>query len=167
MGYVVCAREIMTQSLDAGLSFTDFVVASGSAGTHAGLLVGFNAANAGVPLTGVNVRRPRAEQEGNVYKLAVEAAAFAGLPAPSRESVVALDEWVGPGYSLPTDEMVEAVHMFARLEGVLLDPVYTGKAAAGLIGLVRRGHFAKDGRVLFVHTGGAPSLFAYQSVLAG
>ncbi len=166
MGYVVCAREILNQSMEMGLAFTDFVVASGSAGTHAGLLVGFNAANAGVPLTGVNVRRPRAEQEGNVHKLAVEAAAFAGLPAPARESVVALDEWVGPGYSIPTDEMVEAVRLFARLEGVLLDPVYTGKAAAGLIGLVRRGHFKRDAKVLFVHTGGAPSLFAYQPVLA-
>lgn len=166
MGYVVCAREILNQSMEMGLAFTDFVVASGSAGTHAGLLVGFNAANAGVPLTGINVRRPRAEQEGNVHKLAVEAAAFAGLPAPAREGVVALDEWVGPGYSIPTDEMVEAVQLFARLEGVLLDPVYTGKAAAGLIGLVRRGHFKPDAKVLFVHTGGAPSLFAYQPVLA-
>lgn len=166
MGYVVCAREILNQSLEQGLAFTDFVVASGSAGTHAGLLVGFTAANAGVPLTGINVRRPRGEQEGNVHKLALEAAAFAGLPAPSRESVVALADWVGPGYSLPTDEMVEAVRMFARLEGVLLDPVYTGKAAAGLIGLVRSGHFSKDAKILFVHTGGAPSLFAYQGVLA-
>jgi D-cysteine desulfhydrase len=166
MGYVVCAQEIMAQATDMGLGLTDIVVASGSAGTHAGLLVGFTAANAGIPLTGINVRRPRAEQEGNVHKLAVEAAAFAGVPAPARESVVALDEWVGPGYSLPTDEMVEAVRMFARLEGVLLDPVYTGKAAAGLIGLVRRKHFKPDAKVLFVHTGGAPSLFAYQGVLA-
>ncbi len=165
MGYVVCAREILGQSLDMGLAFTDFVVASGSAGTHAGLLVGLNAANSGVPLTGVNVRRPRAEQEGNVHKLALEAAAFAGLPAPARESVVALDEWVGPGYSIPTDGMVEAVRLFARHEGVLLDPVYTGKAAAGLIGLIRRGHFRPDSKILFVHTGGAPSLFAYQGVL--
>ncbi len=166
MGYVVCAREIMAQSLDMGVAFDEIVVASGSAGTHAGLLIGFTAANAGVPLTGVNVRRPRAEQEGNVHKLGVEAAAFAGLPAPSRESVVALDQWVGPGYSLPTDEMVEAVRLFAQLEGVLLDPVYTGKAAAGLIGLARRGHFRPGANVLFVHTGGAPSLFAYQDVLA-
>ena len=165
MGYVVCAREILTQSLDMGVAFDEFVVASGSAGTHSGLLVGFNAANAGVLLTGINVRRPRAEQEGNVHKLAVEAAAFAGLPAPTRDSVVALDEWVGPGYSLPTDEMVEAVRLFARLEGVLLDPVYTGKAAAGLIGLIRRKHFKQDSKILFVHTGGAPSLFAYQGVL--
>jgi len=165
MGYVVCAREILSQSLDMGVAFDEFVVASGSAGTHSGLLVGFRAANAGVPLTGINVRRPRAEQEGNVHKLAVEAAAFAGLPEPSRESVVALDEWVGPGYSLPTDEMIEAVRLFAQLEGVLLDPVYTGKAAAGLIGLIRRKHFKQDSKILFVHTGGAPSLFAYQGVL--
>jgi len=165
MGYVVCAREILSQSLDMGVAFNEFVVASGSAGTHSGLLVGFHAANAGVPLTGINVRRPRAEQEGNVHKLAVEAAAFAGLPEPSRESVVALDEWVGPGYSLPTDEMIEAVRLFAQLEGVLLDPVYTGKAAAGLIGLIRRKHFKQDSKILFVHTGGAPSLFAYQGVL--
>ena len=167
MGYVICAREILTQALDMGLAFDEIVVASGSAGTHAGLLVGFTAANAGVPLTGVNVRRPRAEQEGNVHKLAIEAAAFAGLPTPSRASVVALDQWVGPGYSLPTDEMVEAVRLFARQEGVLLDPVYTGKAAAGLIGLARSGHFRAGARVLFVHTGGAPSLFAYQDILAG
>lgn len=165
MGYVVCAREILQQSLDLGIAFDEFVVASGSAGTHSGLLLGFTAANAGVPLTGINVRRPRAEQEGNVHKLAVEAAKFAGLPAPPRETVVALDEWVGPGYSLPTEEMVEAVQMFARLEGVLLDPVYTGKAAAGLIGLIRRKHFKQNSKILFVHTGGAPSLFAYQSVL--
>jgi D-cysteine desulfhydrase len=165
MGYVVCAREILAQSLDIGLAFDEIVVASGSAGTHAGLLVGFTGSNAGIPLTGVNVRRPRAEQEGNVYKLALETAEFVGLPAPSRESIVALDQWVGPGYSLPTDEMVEAVRLFARLEGVLLDPVYTGKAAAGFIGLVRSNHFKQNAKVLFVHTGGAPSLFAYQNVL--
>ena len=165
MGYVVCAREILSQALDMGVAFDEFVTPSGSAGTHSGLLVGFNAANAGVPLTGINVSRKRAEQEGNVHKLAVEAAAFAGLPAPSRESVVALDEWVGPGYSLPTDEMIEAVRLFAQLEGILLDPVYTGKAAAGLIGLIRRGHFKQDSKILFFHTGGAPSLFAYQSIL--
>jgi len=165
-GYVTCAREIMAQSLDMGMAWDEIVVASGSTGTHGGLLVGFNGANAGIPITGINVRRQRAEQEGNVHKLCVETAAFLDLPAPARDAVTALDEWVGPGYSLPTDEMVEAVRMFARLEGVLLDPVYTGKTAAGLIGLARRGHFRKNAKVLFVHTGGAPSLYAYQPILA-
>jgi D-cysteine desulfhydrase len=79
--------------------------------------------------------------------------------------VVALDEWVGPGYSIPTDEMIEAVRLLATLEGVLLDPVYTGKAMAGLIGLVRRGEFKTGQRVVFLHTGGAPALYAYQNVL--
>lgn len=165
MGYVVCAQEILAQSLDMGLAFDEIVVASGSAGTHAGLLAGLTGASAGIPLTGVNVRRPRAEQETNVHRLALETAAFAGLPAPPRQSVVARDEWVGPGYSLPTAEMIEAVRLFAQLEGILLDPVYTGKAAAGLIGLVRDGHFPAGARVLFVHTGGAPALYAYQGIL--
>jgi D-cysteine desulfhydrase len=167
LGYVACAEEILAQTFEMGLALDQVVVASGSAGTHAGLLVGLEADNARLPLTGINVRRPRAEQEGNVHKLVVETAALLQVPAPERQAVVALDEWVGPGYSIPTAEMVEAVRMLASLEGVLLDPVYTGKAMAGLIGLARRGHFRKGERVLFVHTGGAPALYAYQPVLQG
>jgi D-cysteine desulfhydrase len=77
------------------------------------------------------------------------------------------DAYIGPGYSLPTDAMVEAVQLFARLEGILLDPVYTGKAAAGLIDLVRQGAFARDENVVFLHTGGSPALYAYQDVVLG
>ncbi|MBI1185894.1 MAG: D-cysteine desulfhydrase [Alphaproteobacteria bacterium] len=164
LGYVVCANEIVQQSNDLHVAFDHIVVASGSTGTHAGLLVGLEAAHAGVPVIGVNVRRPRAEQEANVFKLVHETADFLGVPHPDRSKVAARDEWVGPGYSLPTDEMIDAVKRFASLEGVLLDPVYTGKAAAGLIGMARRGEFAAGERVLFVHTGGAPALFAYQSL---
>lgn len=166
LGYVACAEELLAQSFEMGVAFDRVVVASGSAGTHAGLLVGLTGCSSGVPLTGINVRRPQAEQEGNVHALALATAEFAGAPAPPREAVVALGDWVGPGYSLPTPEMVEAVQMFARLEGVLLDPVYTGKAAAGLIGLARRGDLAGE-RVLFVHTGGSPALYAYADVLRG
>jgi D-cysteine desulfhydrase len=165
LGYVACAEELMGQSFDANLPFDHLVCASGSAGTHAGLLAGLHGVNAGLPVTGVNVRRPRAEQEGNVHALAVETAALLAVAPPPREAVVALDEWVGPGYSLPSADMVEAVRMLARLEGVLLDPVYTGKAMAGLIGLVRHGVFTTGERVLFLHTGGSPALYAYQDVL--
>ena len=120
----------------------------------------------GVPLTGINVSRPRALQETNVHTLATATASSLNLAPPiTREAVTALGDWVGPGYSLPTPEMIEAVHMLARLEGVLLDPVYTVKAMAGLIGLVRQGHFKASDNVLFVHTGGTPALFAYQDVL--
>jgi D-cysteine desulfhydrase len=166
LGYVACAEELLAQTFDMGLALDHVVCASGSAGTHSGLLVGLAGNNAGLPLTGINVRRGRAEQEGNVHDLAVKTAAFLGLSQPiARESVRCLDQWVGPGYSLPTPEMVEAVRLLAQLEGVLLDPVYTGKAMAGLIGLVRQGEFAKGEKVLFLHTGGSPALYAYQDVL--
>jgi D-cysteine desulfhydrase len=167
LGYVACGHEIAQQSFELGVSFDHVVVASGSCGTHSGLLVGFESANFDAPITGINVRRPRAEQEGNLYALAVPTAELLGVAAPARDKVIALDEWVGAGYSIPTDEMVEAVRMLARTEAVLLDPVYSGKAMAGLIGLTRRGVFKRGQRVLFVHTGGAPALYAYQNVLAG
>ncbi len=161
LGYAACAQEIMAQSFETGVAFDRLVVASGSAGTHAGLLAGLVALNAGLPVIGINVRRPRSEQEGNVHALCVTTAALLGTPAPARDEVVALDDWVGPGYSLPTPEMVAAVRRLARLEGILLDPVYSGKAMAGLIGLIAAGRFAATERVLFVHTGGAPSLSAF------
>jgi len=166
LGYVACFDELATQAFDMSLNLDHIVCASGSAGTHAGLLVGAIGANAGIPLTGINVRRPRAEQEGNVHALAERTAAFTGLSRGiPRDAVVCLDDWVGPGYSLPTEAMVEAVKLTARLESVLLDPVYTGKAMAGLIGLIRRGDLKRGENVLFVHTGGAPALYAYQDVL--
>jgi D-cysteine desulfhydrase len=168
LGYVACAEEILQQTFDMGLKLDRIVVASGSAGTHAGILAGLAGNSAGIPVTGINVRRARAEQEGNVHALAEQTAACVGAAGGvPRDAVVCRDEWVGPGYSLPTPEMIEAVRMLASLEGVLMDPVYTGKAMAGLIGLVRSGEIARDETVLFVHTGGSPALYAYQPVLRG
>jgi D-cysteine desulfhydrase len=165
VGYAACAQELMGQLFEDSLTIDHIVCASGSAGTHAGLLAGLTGLGAGIPVTGINVRRPRSEQEANVYALAKDCAELLEVESPRRKAVTALDEWVGPGYSLPTPEMVEAVRMLASLEGVLLDPVYTGKAMAGLIGLVRRGHWKSGERVLFLHTGGSPALYAYQDDL--
>jgi len=168
LGYVACAEEILAQSFDLGLRLDHIICASGSAGTHAGLLTGLIGNHSRIPLTGINVRRSRDEQEPIVHRLAQETAALVGLEAGiPREAVAALGDWVGPGYSLPTPEMVEAVRVVAQVEGILLDPVYTGKAMAGLIGLVRQGRFKKGEHVLFVHTGGSPALYAYQEVLVG
>jgi len=168
LGYVACAEEILAQTFDLGLRLDTIVCASGSAGTHAGLITGLIGNNSLIPLVGINVRRTRHEQEPNVHKLAQETARLLGLAAGiPRESIEALGDWVGPGYSLPSPEMVEAVRMVARVEGILLDPVYTGKAMAGLIALVRQGRFTRGQNVLFVHTGGAPALYAYQKVLLG
>ena len=166
LGYVSCAEEILAQTHELGLRLDQIVCASGSTGTHAGLICGLVGNNSQIPLTGINVRRTRQEQEPNVHKLAQETAALLGIPGGiPREAITALGDWVGPGYSLPTPEMVEAVRLLAQVEGILLDPVYTGKAMAGLIALVRSGTFKEGQRVLFVHTGGAPALYAYQSVL--
>ena len=168
LGYVACAEEILAQTFDLDVHLDHVVCASGSAGTQAGLVVGLVGNNSNLPLTGINVSRSREEQEPKVHTLAEETAAILGVKGGvPREAVTCLGDWVGPGYSLPTSEMVEAVRMLAQAEGILLDPVYTGKAMAGLIGLIRRGRFRKGEQVLFVHTGGSPALYVYQPVLTG
>ena len=161
-GYVACAEEILAQTFDRGINIDRLICASGSAGTHAGLVTGFYGNNSNIPVIGINVSRPKDDQEALVYDLVQRTAKHVGLNSDiSREAVVCFDEYVGPGYSLPTPEMAEAVRMLARLEGVLIDPVYTGKAMAGLIDLVRKGAFNKNENLLFVHTGGSPALYVY------
>jgi len=161
-GYASCAQEIINQLFEKGLNIDYVVCASGSAGTHAGLVTGFCGTNSNIPVLGVNVSRKKDVQEEIVYNLVQETASHIGIKsAIPRNSVTCFDEYVGPGYSLPTTEMVEAVRLMAETEGILLDPVYTGKAMAGLIGLVRKGFFKKTDSVLFVHTGGSPALYAY------
>jgi len=162
MGYAVCAEETMGQLNAMRLAVDHIIVPSGSAGTHAGMAVGMAGVNGGIPISGVNVSRPKDVQEEIVYKLSLELAEKLGVKSGiAREDIVCFDQYVGPGYSLPTDSMVEAVKLFARTEAVLLDPVYSGKAAAGLIDLVRKGHFTNGSNVLFLHTGGSPALYAY------
>jgi D-cysteine desulfhydrase len=165
LGYAACAQELIHQAFALGLKPDAIVAASGSAGTHAGLVAGLHGLGAGIPVQGISVRRPSLEQEGNVRRLADDTVTLLNLGTPlSKDAVRVDDRFVGPGYSLPTPEMVEAVRLTAALEGVLLDPVYTGKAMAGLIGLIREGHFEKGQTVIFLHTGGAPSLSAFKDV---
>jgi D-cysteine desulfhydrase len=162
LGYAACAQEILSQSFELGLRIDRVVSASGSAGTHAGLLAGLWGTRSRIPVVGMNVSRKKAQQEELVFKLAKETAALAGIDGElPRDAVLCFDDYVGPGYSLPTAGMVEAVKMLARTEAILLDPVYTGKAMAGMIDQVRKGFFQKGENVLFVHTGGSPALYAY------
>lgn len=168
LGYVSCAEEILAQSFEMSLPIDHVVCASGSGGTHAGLVAGFYGNQSGIPVTGISVRAQKAPQEAKLHALSNATSRLAGaereVPA---DAITVVDDYVGPGYSLPTPEMTAAIQTFARLEGILLDPVYTGKTAAGLIGLVRQGYFPADANVLFIHTGGSPALFAYpDAVLA-
>jgi D-cysteine desulfhydrase len=165
-GYVACAQEIMEQTFEQGINIDYLVCASGSAGTQAGLITGFYGCSMNVPVLGINVSRAKQDQEELVYDLVKRTAQHVGLNLEiPREAVTCFDEYVGPGYSLPTPEMAEAVGLVARTEGILLDPVYTGKTMAGLIDLIRKGFFKKDDTVLFVHTGGSPALYVYQDYL--
>lgn len=161
-GYVACAQEMLQQLFEKGLSIDHLVVPSGSAGTHAGILTGIEGTHAGIPVSGINVSRTRQDQESLVYDLAVQTAERVGAPgAVARHTVTCFDEYVGPGYSLPTQGMVEAVKLLASTEAILMDPVYSGKAMAGLIDLSRKGFFDNCDNVLFLHTGGSPALYAY------
>jgi L-cysteate sulfo-lyase len=164
LGYVNCAFELLGQVNNSNLKIDHIVHATGSAGTQAGLITGLNATNANIPLLGIGVRAPKAQQEENVYKLAVATAEKLGCPGiVQREDVVANTDYVGEGYGIPTQSGLEAIRMFAELEGILLDPVYSAKGAAGLIDLVRKGVFRKDERIVFIHTGGSAALFGYDS----
>ncbi len=134
----------MAQSFDQRIDFSSVVCVSGSGGMHAGLITGFAGTQSNIPVIGINVSRGKAEQEEKVAKLVDETSAHVGIPNFIRaEAVTCFDEYVGPGYALPTPEMVEAVQLLAKTEGILLDPVYTGKAVAGLIDLIRKGTFKK------------------------
>lgn len=162
LGYVNCALEMLNQFVEMDLKVDHIVHATGSAGTQAGLITGLKAMNAQIPLLGIGVRAPKPKQEENVYNLAVKTAEKLGCPGVvSREDVVANTDYVGPGYGIPAESTLEAIDIFARTEAILLDPVYSAKGAAGLIDLIRKGHFKSHERVVFLHTGGAIGLTGY------
>lgn len=166
LGYVACAEELLFQSSQLRLRIDHVVHATGSTGTQAGLVAGFTATNSHVPVLGISVRAPKAKQEENVWNLASRTRELLGVAGDlPREAVAANSDYVGDGYGLPTEGMLEALTLFARHEGILLDPVYSGKGAAGLIDLIRKGYFTHDENVVFIHTGGSAGLFGYRQVL--
>ncbi len=166
LGYVNCALELLQQANDSGLRIDTIVHGTGSAGTQAGLVAGLEGCNSGIKVYGVSVRQPKDKQEEAVYRLASQTAEYIGVKGGlARESVVADGDYVGPGYGQPTAGTIEAIRLAARHEGLLLDPVYSGKGMAGLIGLIRQGTFAKGQNIVFLHTGGSAALFAYQDAL--
>jgi D-cysteine desulfhydrase len=162
LGYVACAQEMLGQLFEMDLNIDAIVCTSGSAGTHAGLLTGLFGCNAHIPVIGIGIGGEKEAQRKKVHGLCLELAAKFKLPgAPDFEDVIVLDDYIGSGYSLATESMVEAVKLLAKTEAILLDPVYTGKTMSGLIDLLKKGYFNNMKNILFLHTGGAHSLFAY------
>ena len=161
LGYVNCAFELLGQANDSGLRIDRLVHATGSSGTQAGLVTGLCAMNANIDVLGIGTRAPRQKQEQMVFDLAELTAEMLGCPGVvKRIDVVANTDYVGEGYGLPTKAGIEAIQMFAELDGILLDPVYSAKGAAGLVDLARKGEF-RDQTIVFLHTGGSVGLFGY------
>ena len=166
LGYVGCGLELLQQFKEQSLDVDHIVTATGSAGTHGGLAVGIRGGGSDLPILGIGVNAPKDIQEERVYKLACETAELVGAPGVvARDDIVADCNYIGAGYGVPTDSMNEAVLMLARLEGLLFDPVYSGKALAGMIDYVRQGRFDRSDTIVFLHTGGAAGLFAYADTL--
>ena len=162
LGYVNCAFELISQANDMSLKISRVLHATGSSGTQAGLVSGLCAMNADIPLLGIGTRAPKSKQEQMVYDLALKTVEKLGCyGAVKRKHVVANTDYVGKGYGFPTQSGLEAIEMFAALEGILLDPVYSAKGAAGLIDLARKKKFEEDEKIVFLHTGGAVGLFGY------
>ena len=165
LGYVIAGLELATQAEAMRLRVGAIVTPSGSATTHAGLLVGLGAAGMTAPVIGICVRRDQVAQAARVARRAGETAALIGITdLVTTADVQVTDAYLAPGYGQPNPAMAEAVHLAARREGLILDPVYSGKTMAGLIGLVRSGAFRRDEAVIFLHTGGWPAIFGYRDL---
>jgi L-cysteate sulfo-lyase len=167
LGYVNAALELTFQMNEMGLKATHLVLATGSAGTQAGLIAGLKILNSPLKVIGFGVRAPKEKQEQMVYDLACKTVSMLGYAGVvQREDVFADCNYVGRGYGLPTEGMVEAVKMLAQTEGLLFDPVYTGKGLSGLIDSIRHDRFTKDDTIIFLHTGGSAALFGYPEAFA-
>lgn len=164
LGYVVAAQEILSQMAEQGLAFDEVVVPSGSGNTHAGLLFGLRALGSTVPVTGICVRRDAAAQRPRLRSRCDEIAELLELaPVVSDDDIVLDDSFLPPGYGQLNEATVHAMETAAQSEGLILDPVYSAKTMAGFIDRAQVGSAARS--LLFLHTGGTPSTFAYVTAL--
>ena len=164
LGYIECMREILENSNKD--SFSHIVLATGSGGTHAGLVAGKTLYKSNTKIIGISIKDNKSNQEKRVLKLTQNSCEHISCNLPREEDVIVFDDYVGPGYAMPTDGMRDALSLMATKEAILLDPVYTGKAFDGLINLVRKNYFNSSDRVLFIHTGGSAALPAFEWALS-
>ena len=160
LGYVECLNEIIKENNK--YNFSHIIHATGSAGTQAGLLASKKYFNFNIPVTGICVRHKKDIQVDKVYEEAKKTCEKLQCNILDKSDIIVYDEYIGTGYGEPTKGMIEATKLLAKKEAILLDPVYSGKAFAGLIDLIRNKKFTKNDNVLFIHTGGAVSLSAYE-----
>jgi D-cysteine desulfhydrase family pyridoxal phosphate-dependent enzyme len=166
-GYAAMVLELASQLDAMEVDPTALYLATGSTGTHSGTLAGLTALGLAIPVQGISVSRPRDQQESKVLELSIATLQHLGIDAEVTPEMARVDDgFVGPGYGYPTEATWEAIQLAAFDDAVLLDPVYTGKAMAGLIARAREGQLGRDDVVVFLHTGGSPALFAYNREVA-
>ncbi len=157
LGYVFAMQELLSQDVSPDW----LVIPSSSAGTQAGLVLGARLFGYTGKILGISIDEPAEELKLKVAQLATDTADLLGeRDTFSREEILVNDDYLGAGYGVMGKNEIEAIRLFASLEGLLLDPVYTGRAAAGMIDLIQKGFFEPSQKILFWHTGGAPALFA-------
>ncbi|MGI9204742.1 MAG: D-cysteine desulfhydrase family protein [Woeseiaceae bacterium] len=165
LGYVVAAQELLHQVNESGLEVENVFVGSGSGATHGGLLFGLKTLGSKIGVIGVCVRREAELQRERIANTCAQIATLLGTENPVADADIKLDDgFLAPGYGVPGQSVLDAIMLAARTEGLILDPVYTGKVMAGTI------HHAKlaspESSNIFLHTGGTPAIFAYQDTLA-
>lgn len=160
IGYVNAVPEIIKQEHNLNLSFSSFIHASGSGGTQAGLVLGLKALERNTRVIGIDVANLWRPFDASIANMATLGAKALGLNLSFEpKEITVYSDYAGEGYAIPTPEGIKAIKLVARNEGIILDPVYTGKAMAGLIDLVSKGMFVKNETILFIHTGGSPALY--------
>ncbi|MFC1955932.1 D-cysteine desulfhydrase family protein [Chloroflexota bacterium] len=165
-GYVNAVKEICKQSVQKRINPRYLIAAAGSCGTMAGLIVGAKYFQAPFKVVGISVKLDRTTLAIIIANLANEIAQLLTMNlAFAPNEITIYDEYVGEGYGIPTPQCIEAIRLVAQTEGIILDPVYSAKTMAGFMDLIRQGRFTPQDTVIFVHTGGAPSVFAYANEL--
>ena len=167
IGYVSAAMEICSQLQNLNLKPDILLCATGCGVTQAGLLLGFKLMGLNCQIYGITVSRTRDECIAQIKQLIDETEETLGLNSKvASNDIFVFDEYIGDGYTMPTSKGIEAIHLVAQTEGIFLDPIYTGKAMAGLTDLVKKGHIGLDQKVIFLHTGGSPSIFSFSSEIS-
>ena len=167
IGYVSAAVEICSQLQSLNLNPDILLCATGCGVTQAGLLVGFKLMGLNCRLYGITVSRSRDECVAYIKQLINETEDVLGLESRVKnDEIFVFDEYIGEGYSVPTSEGIDAIRLVAQTEGIFLDPIYTGKAMAGLTDLVKKDLIGSDNTVIFLHTGGSPSIFSNSTIIS-
>lgn len=169
MGYIDSFEEIVAQASRAHVDVGHIFFASGSAGTQAGLEAGKRLNDSTIAIHGVSIRRPRTLQAPKVAALTQQTLTFVGRNdlRVKEDDIIIHDAYLGAGYAIPTEAGNEAIRLLGRTEGILLDPVYTGKAFSGLLDIVQRNLLEDERDIVFTHTGGFPAVFHFGNRLRG